>query len=301
MEVGMRVSRRLVPVLSSLSILASLLLAAVPASAASSSGLEVFVGRPGTSWSDKIQVTPGDGVNVLIKYTNLNAGTQKSVVVTDILPQGAVYSAGSTFLFAPGGPASGTKQQDKLTSSGIPLGTLTPGAVAFIQFTMTMPKANALDCGKTTLMNRATAAGKNKSSDAGAMIVVNRQCAQAPTTTPTQPATPTTHNTTPPTSTTNVSVVNIDASTTTIDNSFNTASNTTTAQVQTASTTTAGATTAAATNQYAQTPQTAQTANTTNAKTLVNTGVGSMAVIFLVAVVVGTFGSRFVLYRMLGA
>jgi hypothetical protein len=301
--------RRFVSVLSSLAAVCGLLLSAAPVSAATqSTGLSVAVARPGVSWQPTIATAPGETINVLITYKNMNNRMgQKNVFIQDVLPTGATFKPGSAYLFAPGGPGGGIQQKDTLTTSdGIGTGHLVAGATAFIQFQMFMPADASLACGRNVLTNQAKGHSNsgNETYMADARIIVNRACTPTVSPTPTQTPNPTPTPTAPTPTSTSVSVVSIDASeTTNVNNTFNTstpqvagastaASSTTTANANEAGVTTAVSTTSS---------QPVATQDVSNAKTLVNTGPGNIIVIFLLATIVGAVGSRFVLYRLLGA
>lgn len=281
-------------------MITGMLASPVAASAATpSSGLSGKVGRPGTSWTDSVAVAPGAVVNVLIAYTNENASVgQKFVLLRDTLPTGASFNTGSAYLFTKAVP-TGAQQADTLTTSGISTGALKPGETAMIQFQMTMPSATSLACGKNVLVNRADGASRtgNKTYATSNNIIIKRDCtltpppapAPAPTPTPTPPAAPT--------PTTSVAIVAIDASVNTTNNTYNYPA---TPQVAAAHTTTpVPAATVASSNTNARPVASADKA--TDSKTLVNTGPGSILVLVIVASLIGFFGSRFMLYRLLGA
>ncbi|MBC7581366.1 hypothetical protein H7097_00675 [Aeromicrobium sp.] len=277
--------------LALLAFAASILVSMVPAYAATAStGLTASAARPGTAWASSVSAPAGEIVNVLLTYVNDNQSGQKFVIIQDTLPTGATYLPGSAYLFSPAG-SPGVKQADTITTSGISTGALKPGGVSYIQFQMKLPPAANLNCGNNSLTNRAVGSSRtgNKTYAASSAIIATRTCtaALAPAATPPQPvATPAVPAV--------VKQVNKAVNILAVDNSVHTTNNQTPATPQVASATT----TAAA---PAPTSAAIQPVATTSAKGLVNTGPGSIIGLFLVAVIVGTIGSRLVLYRLLGA
>jgi hypothetical protein len=248
----------------SLVVAACFVLPAVSASAVTEgSGLTTKVGRPGTSWSQTLNLNAGELVNVLITYTNQSEFVQKYVTIRDTLPAGATFKSGSAYLFNAAAP-QGAQQADTLTTSGIHTGAIKPGQNVFVQFQMTMPGMNQIDCGSRQVVNRADAvsASGNKTYTAQNTLSVSRSCAVT-----TQPVPPTTTTSTPA-----APVV-----------------------------TTATATATTGTTQRTAPVQTVATTPNADSKSLVNTGPGSILLIALVAALVGTLGSRIVLYRLFGS
>jgi uncharacterized repeat protein (TIGR01451 family) len=88
-----------------------------------------------------------------ITYTLIvsNAGpsTSTSVVVSDSLPAGVTYSAGTTTLNGAAVPDSGSGTAFPLDAGGLSLGSLGPGAAATITFEVRMPNS------ATTVVNQA--------------------------------------------------------------------------------------------------------------------------------------------------
>lgn len=263
-----------------LALFSGLIVSAAPVSAATQGvGLSVKVGRPGTSWSSTLAVNTGEAVNVLITYTNQGEFLQKYVTISDSLPAGASFKAGSAYLFTPSAPA-GVQQADTLIGNGISTGALKPGETAFIQFQMALPASISVACGSVQLTNQVSGTSYTGSKTYGAntAITVNQPCAVTTTPPASPPVTPA------------ITAVVTPAVATTV--------NTTTARVASANTTVPAQSHASTVSTI---PVVAATNSAADSKTLVNTGPGNVLFIALIATVVGAVGSRFVLYRLLGA
>jgi uncharacterized repeat protein (TIGR01451 family) len=96
-----------------------------------------------------INVSPADTLEFMIHVRNTSATTLTNVMVKDILPSGITLVAGSVRL--------NTNQvlPDTLVTSGVNVGSLTPGQEDIITLSVRMAAANQLPIGTSTLINTA--------------------------------------------------------------------------------------------------------------------------------------------------
>ena len=121
-------------------------------------------------------VNPGDSVDYLITYRNTGTVTQNDVIISDILPQGVVYTAGSTYVANSTNP-NGLKVSDNIIKNGINIGNYAAGAAAYIKYSATIVENSALpNCGANTLHNIAKAQTANGTKEDDADITVNKTC-----------------------------------------------------------------------------------------------------------------------------
>jgi len=103
--------------------------------------------------ADLVSANPGETVQFTIRVTGQN-GTVQNVQVSDVLPFGLTYVAGSTTV-------NGNSVGDGIVSGGISIGNLTSGQTATIQFRAQVLSASSFSSGITTLTNTATASASN--------------------------------------------------------------------------------------------------------------------------------------------
>jgi len=130
-----------------------------------------------TSWSESVNVKPGEVVNYLIDYTNTSSIQQNDVVIKDYLPAGLTYIAGSTKVFNSTNP-DGLKVSDNIVSnSGINIGNYKANAGAYVMFKAQVVENDMLpECGVNVLRNigRVTVDGRYKEDPAD--VTVTREC-----------------------------------------------------------------------------------------------------------------------------
>jgi uncharacterized repeat protein (TIGR01451 family)/LPXTG-motif cell wall-anchored protein len=145
--------------------------------------VEKTVSKVGSNkFSEKVSVKPGDKVEYKIQYKNTGSVDQKDVVIKDQLPAGVSYIPGSTYFAnaATGGQWKKTASNDIVTSTGINLGTYTPGSNVYVSFKAKVVDANKLKCGINTLVNTASAETDNGGKSDTATVVVKRVCENVP-------------------------------------------------------------------------------------------------------------------------
>ncbi|MBX4211661.1 MAG: DUF11 domain-containing protein, partial [Candidatus Yanofskybacteria bacterium] len=107
----------------------------------------------GSSEADLVAANPTETVEFTIRVTAQN-GTVQNVNVSDVLPFGLTYVAGSTIV-------NGNSVNDGLVGTGIAIGNLTNGQTAIIKFRAQVLGAASFSSGTTTLTNTATATSSN--------------------------------------------------------------------------------------------------------------------------------------------
>lgn len=132
-----------------------------------------------TEWKENVAANPGDKVDYLVEYKNSGTTAQNDVVVKDTLPAKVSYQTGSTKIANPTNPG-GVATEDGITSAqGINVGDYPAGSNAFVMFSAKVAGADQLDCGETTLVNKATVETNNGSkSDTATVVVNNGDCAE---------------------------------------------------------------------------------------------------------------------------
>ena len=137
-------------------------------------------------WVESVDAKVGEEVEFQIVYKNTSTATQNGVVVKDVLPTNLKYVAGSTKLYN-AKYTSGLTAEDKLTTTGLQIGSYTAGSNAIIRF-----KAQVVDtsmnCGSNTMNNWAQVTVGDKVVQDKAAVVTAKTC---PTPTPEPEPTPT--------------------------------------------------------------------------------------------------------------
>lgn len=131
-------------------------------------------------WKENINVQPGDKVDYLVEYENTGTTRQNDVVVKDNLPNDVSYVDGSSKIANPTHPG-GVATDDGVTSSqGLNIGNYQANSNAFVMFSAKVAGSDKLECGKNTLVNKATVETNNGSKSDTATIVVNKECQPEP-------------------------------------------------------------------------------------------------------------------------
>ncbi len=149
------------------------------------------VSKDGNTWSDSVNVKPGEEFQYSMEFKNTGNTQQNNVVIRDKLPQHMTYVPGSTIMISPGFPQGVPVGNDDLfANQGINIGNYAAGSNAYVIF---KAKVNdTVPCGSTTLTNWADVrSGAGTTVIDSANVVVNKTCAPSPTPTPTPVVTPT--------------------------------------------------------------------------------------------------------------
>lgn len=107
-----------------------------------------------TGEQDLVAANPGDTVEFTIRVSSVGNTTVRNVRLTDSLPAGLSYVAGSTVV-------DGAAYGDGILSGGIMLGDLAAGRVVTVRFRATVANAGTFANGTTTMTNVAVASGDN--------------------------------------------------------------------------------------------------------------------------------------------
>lgn len=128
----------------------------------------------------------GDEVEYEIYYENTSEGIQKGVTVVDKLAANLEYIEGSTELYNTEFP-NGAKAEDKITTSGLNIGSYDKGANAYLYFRAKVVD-KSLDCGENEIPNWAQISinGKTVKQD-GAFVETNKVCKEPEPTCETNP------------------------------------------------------------------------------------------------------------------
>ncbi len=133
------------------------------------------------TYSNSVQVKPGDKVEYQIEYKNTGSVNQEDVVIKDQLPDSVTYIPGSTHVANPGSNGEWVKlSSNKVVTSGINIGTYGPGSNAFVSFKATVVDAEKLKCGLNTIVNKATVVTRDGEKSDNATVTVQRVCENVP-------------------------------------------------------------------------------------------------------------------------
>lgn len=132
--------------------------------------IEKDVRKVGGKFAQTVAVQPGDTLNYRINFKNTGNTTLKNVILKDTLPKGVSFVPGSVKILNATNPDGAfVKDGDKLFSTGVNIGSYTPGSNAVVVFDAKIGKKTELVCGAKTLKNIASAqpeGEKPKSDDA---------------------------------------------------------------------------------------------------------------------------------------
>jgi uncharacterized repeat protein (TIGR01451 family) len=131
-----------------------------------------------TTYQDNVTANAGDTLEYRIQYVNTGSIQQNNVVIKDTLPAHVSYIAGSTTLKNITNP-NGKSVSDGVTTTGINIGSYTPGSNAYVKFSAKIDSATALLCGTNTLVNKATVQVGTDTKDSTATTTVNKDCPPA--------------------------------------------------------------------------------------------------------------------------
>lgn len=130
-------------------------------------------------WVENYVAQPGETVDYLLEYKNTGTVVQNNVVISDQLPAGMTYVAGSTILGNPSHPG-GVKASDNVTTTGINVGGYNPGQNAWVIFSAKAPEVNALACGTNSLVNTEKVETDYNTKTDTATVTVAKACQTHP-------------------------------------------------------------------------------------------------------------------------
>ena len=118
--------------------------------------------------ADSVSANPSDTVEFIIRVSSVGSVDAQNVIVRDALPSGLTYQAGTTTVDA-------ITASDGIISTGINLGTLSPGRTVTIRFRAALAADTFFGVGSTTLTALADIyAPMLGQQDASAQVVVER-------------------------------------------------------------------------------------------------------------------------------
>lgn len=127
-------------------------------------------------WVENYAAQPGETVDYLIEYKNIGDAQNDNVMISDKLPTGTSYVAGSTVLGNSLHPA-GLAASDNIVNAGINIGSYAKGGGAWIIFSAKVAANAALPaCGSNTLINTARATTDYGWKEDTATVVVPKEC-----------------------------------------------------------------------------------------------------------------------------
>jgi len=138
--------------------------------------VEKTVAKSGQStYSESVNVQPGEKVDYKIKYKNVGTTQQDNVIIADTLPQGVKYVAGSTHVSNAKTNNQWSKvDSDEIVKGGINTGSYASNGAVYVKFTAIVEGV----CGvNATLINSASANTANGSKSDTANVVVSKPCA----------------------------------------------------------------------------------------------------------------------------
>ena len=125
-------------------------------------------------WSENYTAKPGDTVDFLLQYKNTGEVRQDGVTFRDTLPEGLSYVPGSTTWSNV--LTQDVAAPDELLTKGINIGSYAPGGGAYLIFSATVDSKEALECGKSTLVNKAKVNTGGYSVSDTASVTVTKEC-----------------------------------------------------------------------------------------------------------------------------
>jgi len=122
-------------------------------------------------FSDSIGAKPRQTLEFSIKVTSTGNVAINNVIVRDMLPDRLLYASGSTYV-------DGFSVSDGITSGGINIGTINPGASKTVTFRVNIEREVLFPRGNTTLINTgfARADEVGEKSDTAQVVVINSGC-----------------------------------------------------------------------------------------------------------------------------
>ena len=139
--------------------------------------MEKLVSKHGENkWVDSYIAQPGEKVDFLIEYKNVGEVQQDDVTFRDTLPTGMTYVNGST-IYGNNRYPSGRPASDNIANgTGINVGDYLPGAQAWAIFSAKVVDEKQLECGKTTMVNKAKVTTGGGSIEDTANVIVTTEC-----------------------------------------------------------------------------------------------------------------------------
>lgn len=120
-----------------------------------SAGRNVTRGQSGENAS--VRARGGDTLDLIVRVRSTDSAYLSNVYVTDVLPSGVQYVAGSTTL-------NGYVVGDGITSSGISIGSIAPGSVKVVKFSVRVDGAYLPTVGSVVVSNVAQVRADNLST-----------------------------------------------------------------------------------------------------------------------------------------
>jgi uncharacterized repeat protein (TIGR01451 family) len=130
-------------------------------------------------WVENYVAQPGETVDYLLEYKNTGTVVQNDVMISDQLPAGMTYVAGSTILGNPTNPG-GVKTNEGVTAGGINVGGYNPGQNAWVIFSAKAPELSALACGTNSLVNTEKVVTDYGTKTDTATVTVAKACQTHP-------------------------------------------------------------------------------------------------------------------------
>ena len=129
-----------------------------------------------TEWKENVNAKVGDIVEYQLTYRNTGNTNQTNVKISDKLPAGLTYVAGSTKI-KDGARPSGAGLPDGITSGGLIIGSYAPNAAAYVIFEAKVTvKDDNLVCGANKINNVGKVTVDDSSKEDGASVTVNKDC-----------------------------------------------------------------------------------------------------------------------------
>lgn len=142
-----------------------------------------------TGWAETVSVDPGTTVDYLIAYKNTGSTTQNNVVISDVLPTGLTYVAGTTYIKNVNHPNGDLTDDGIATEGGLNIGNYTAGSNAYVKFSAKVADNDALaNCGENAITNTASVRTDNGTKTDPAEVKATKTCTPD---TPVTPVTPT--------------------------------------------------------------------------------------------------------------
>lgn len=130
----------------------------------------------GTTWTKSATANADSKIQYRIVYQNTGTTKQTGVRISDTLPQGISYVAGSTTVLNSSTNGQYKADIDGVTTTGIVIGDYQPQGSAALKFEAKTPKVADLQCGVNTFKNVARVTTPNGYKESDATVTVNKTC-----------------------------------------------------------------------------------------------------------------------------
>jgi len=131
----------------------------------------------GKTWSTNASAQPGDTIQYRVIYTDTGTTQQDNVTLSDQLPKGVSYVAGSSLLANSVTGGQYKAAPDGITTSGVNIGSYAAnGGNAYFKFSAKIADDSTLACGANTLVNTARASTSSGYKESTATVTVNKTC-----------------------------------------------------------------------------------------------------------------------------